>query len=579
MVGIRLVGAACVVGMTCVAGGAWAQSVPGPADLDAIQRQQQQILRDQEERQRLLEEERRSRTRTAPKPRPEEAAPSGQQGDARCFEVARITLEGISETSLGDVSDLLAANSGRCLGLAEIDALVRALTNRYVELGYSTTRVYIPQQDLGSGVLRLIVREGRVETLKLDEPGPHGGRLATAFPGVEGEVLNLRDIEQGLDQINRLRANDASMEITPGSTPGASTVTIRNRRQARWFAAAGVDNSGSKSSGEHQAYSQLEMDDAVGLNDLWSLDARRSLDDESGIRKSESLSGFVSVPFGYWTASLSASWFDYRSPVTGSVQTFETSGATRTWKARLERVVHRDAVSKTSVSGAFALKDTFNYVEDTRLDASSRRLAIATVDVAHSRRILGGALSLGLAHDAGLHTMGAESDAGRDPDAPEAQFEKWTADASYWHPLPAPEGYALSWASAARGQWTPDTLHSTERISIGSQYSVRGFKEQSASGDVGGYLRNDLSLTLPASGDADFDRLFGRISLGLGYDVGAIRRDRADAYERGRLSGAALSVSSGGRIPIRAVWARPISAPSFIARDDNVFYVSMGVSF
>lgn len=579
MVGIRLGGVVCAMGMAWAAGGALAQTAPGPADLDAIQRQQQQILRDQEERQRILEEERRSRTRTAPQPRPDTALPGGEAGDARCFAVERIVLEGVVETSLGDVSDLLAANSGRCLGLAEIDALVRALTNRYVELGYSTTRVYIPQQDLGSGVLRLIVQEGRVEKLELDEPGPHGGRLATAFPGIEGAVLNLRDIEQGLDQINRLRANDAKMEITPGSGPGGSVVTIKNQRKTPWFVAAGADNSGSKSSGEHQGYSQVELNDVVGLNDLWSLDARRSLDDKSGLRKSESLSGFVSVPFGYWTASLSGSWFDYRSPVVGSTQTFETSGATRTWKARLERVVHRDAESKTTVSTALALKDTFNYVEDARLETSSRRLAVATVDVNHSRRILGGALSLGVAHESGQHVMGAKSDAGRDADSPEAQFEKWTADASYWHPLPAPEGFNLSWSTAARGQWTPDTLFSTERISIGSQYSVRGFKERSASGDVGGYLRNDLRLSLPASGDADFDRLFGRVTLGLGYDVGAIRRDRADAYERGKLQGVAFSISSSGTIPISAAWARPISAPSFVKGEGDVFYVSMGVSF
>lgn len=62
-----------------------------------------------------------------------------------------------------------------------------------------------------------------------------------------------------------------------------------------------------------------------------------------------------------------------------------------------------------------------HYVEDARLDTGSRRLAIATVDVNHSRRVLGGALSLGLAHDSGQHMMGAKSDANRSDDAPEAQ--------------------------------------------------------------------------------------------------------------------------------------------------------------
>lgn len=574
---IRLGGMVLAIGMASAAG-AWAQS-PTPADLDAIQRQQQQILRDQEERQRALEQERRSNSRAVPQVRPQTPASEGAESDSRCVEVQRIQLDGLAETSESEVSEILAAHQGRCLALAEIDGLIRALTNRYIDLGYSTTRVYIPQQDLGSGTLRLIVQEGKVEKLQFDGD-ENGLKRGTAFPGVEGKVLNLRDIEQGLDQINRLRANNAKMAIAPGETTGGSVVTIDNTRQTPWFVTAGVDNSGSKSSGERQGFGQIEVDDILGANDLWTLDWRRSLSDQSGISKSESVSGFVSIPFGYWTASFSGSWFDYRSQVQASTQAFETTGASRVWKGRLERVIHRDADSKTTVSAALSVKDTFNYVEETRLDASSRRLTVATVDVTHSHRVLGGALNLGLAHDSGLHAMGAQSDADRSEASPEAQFEKWSADIGYWRPLPFPdERFNLSWSVAGHGQWSPDTLFSTERISVGSQYSVRGFKEQSASGDIGGYVRNDLRLTLPPTGDATADRLLGRAYVGVGYDVGAIRGDSDDAYERGKLQGVSLSLgTSGGQIPISATWAHPVSGPGFIDRSD-VFYITMGVSF
>jgi len=439
--------------------------------------------------------------------------------------------------------------------------------------------VYIPQQDLSRGVLRLIVREGRVERLNLEEVEPRN-RLATAFPGIEGRIFNLRDIEQGLDQINRLRANDAKMEIAPGREPGGSTVTIRDRRRTPWFVDAGADNSGSKSSGERQGFARIEADDLLGVNDLWSLDTRHSLDDRGGVRRSESVSGFLSIPFGYWTASLSADWFDYRSPVRGTVQDFETSGATRTWQGRLERVVHRDAESKTTVSAAFAIKDTFNYVEDTRLETGSRRLAVATVDATHARRLLGGAMTLSLAREAGLHLAGAKSDADRDATTPEAQFEKWTADVRYWHPLPAPGNCALSWTVSAHGQWSPDTLYSTEQLSVGSLYSVRGFKKDNLYGNTGGYVRNDLRLSLPSSGNAVADGLFGRAYVGIGYDAGTVRSDGNGGVEHGRIQGAALTAgTSGGRIPVSVTWARPLSGPSSVDRAGNVFYMSMGVSF
>ena len=44
-----------------------------------------------------------------------------------------------------------------------------------------------------------------------------------------GEPLNLRDLEQGLDQLNRLRSVDLTADIAPGSQPGASRIILRSR--------------------------------------------------------------------------------------------------------------------------------------------------------------------------------------------------------------------------------------------------------------------------------------------------------------------------------------------------------------
>ncbi len=40
--------------------------------------------------------------------------------------------------------------------------------------------------------------------------------LKTAIIGAEGKPLNLRDLEQALDQINKLQSNNATMNIYPG---------------------------------------------------------------------------------------------------------------------------------------------------------------------------------------------------------------------------------------------------------------------------------------------------------------------------------------------------------------------------
>ncbi len=49
--------------------------------------------------------------------------------------------------------------------------------------------------------------------------------LTMAFPGLEGHILNLRDIEQGMEQINRTRATPVQIEIQPGENLAVQSLT------------------------------------------------------------------------------------------------------------------------------------------------------------------------------------------------------------------------------------------------------------------------------------------------------------------------------------------------------------------
>lgn len=72
------------------------------------------------------------------------------------------------------------------------------------------------EQDLSHGELTLEILEGRLEKIELDGQTP--AMLRTVFPGAEGHILNLRDIEQGMEQINRLH-RPVQIEILP-APPG-----------------------------------------------------------------------------------------------------------------------------------------------------------------------------------------------------------------------------------------------------------------------------------------------------------------------------------------------------------------------
>ncbi|MDV0916573.1 POTRA domain-containing protein, partial [Enterobacter asburiae] len=76
--------------------------------------------------------------------------------------------------------------------------------------GYITSRAFLTEQDLSGGQLNIVVLEGRLEAIRLEGETPR--MLKMAFPGRVGGILNLRDIEQGMEQINRLRSEPVQIE-------------------------------------------------------------------------------------------------------------------------------------------------------------------------------------------------------------------------------------------------------------------------------------------------------------------------------------------------------------------------------
>ncbi len=79
--------------------------------------------------------------------------------------------------------DFLEQFAGRCIGREGINMLVRGVTAKILERGYSTTRVGIPEQDLSSGTLKLTLVPGLIHELRFEDSGlPELGRMPFRHP-------------------------------------------------------------------------------------------------------------------------------------------------------------------------------------------------------------------------------------------------------------------------------------------------------------------------------------------------------------------------------------------------------------
>jgi len=545
-----------------------------------VTRKQEQIERDQEI-QRLKQKQQHEKVLEKKPSRIEidQPAPMVEAGKTDfCVQIESIVFVGAALLSDSEKAGLSGPFIGRCLGMNHINEVVRATTNLYIERGYVTTRAFVPSQDLATQRLEIRVFEGEVESIRLNDNSPADmRRIAMTFPsGIVGKPLNLRDIEQGMDQLNRLPSGNAQLRIEPGETVGASRIVVTDQPGKMWRFRVGLDNSGQKSTGEIKAFASVDKDNVLGLSDMLSLnlsgDAKALLD--MSRLGSRSISAYYTVPFGYWSVTASAGVSEYHTHLEGSGTEYLSDGRTSTYGLDLNRVLHRGSQSKTTASISLGVKDVDNFIEKERLVASSYDLSILGASLGHQRRFFDGVLGLSGEFHLGVPLFGADRDSTSERSVPKNEFRKLSLTGSWMRPFEI-AGHPVMFSTQGAAQWSPDTLYNSERLDLGGRHTVRGFQLDSLGGDSGGYVRNELAVSvLPQGRSAWFTSVFDDLQLYAGYDAGFIHRDRDDEYERGVLQGAALGVRlRGGLLEADFCVSRALDAPSFMKnRDWEVFW-------
>jgi hemolysin activation/secretion protein len=560
------------LGLPLMAASLHAQTAP-----DA-NRAAEQLQREQQQRQRQELDQQRRRL---PAPRASDFDAEAQavdRGELSCHDIREVRIGSAPNLAESERARLTKAYSGRCLDVHDIEQLMAEITNSYIRRGYVTTRVYLPEQDLAGGQLSLLVAEGVVEKISLT--GRRTGRisLGSALPGLEGELLNLRDLEQGLDQINRLQSNRATLDIEPGSAPGTSRIVIHNEAGRTFHFGASLDSMGQKATGREQAGTSVAFDSPLGLNDYANLAYRQSLPLDSSTRQSRLGSFVYLMPYGYTTTSLSYSRSEYDSVLrTASDSILAAAGTSEIASLRFEDVLHRSRSSRVTIAASLSTKSSRNYLENQLLGVSSRNLTAGDASLNFTTGLLGGVVSLEGGYSWGLDAFGAlEDPEGLSAESPRAQFRRLNYSASYSLPFRL-AGLDATFGSSLTGQRAQTPLYGSEQMLVGGIYSVRGFDETSLSGDHGYFWRNELAVRKPASFGPVFQGVL-RPFVALDFGRTSMREAGSEAPE-GALSGATFGLAFGtGSLALEIFNSRPLHVPSFMTREGSQTYFRFSMS-
>lgn len=474
----------------------------------------------QQERERVLREQQETsadvRLRSSRLPSPEQLP----LNETPCFPISRIQLDG--EDAHRFTRALKAADvkhdpaTGSCLGTGGINVVISRIQNAIIARGFITSRILAAPQDLNTGLLTLTVVPGRVRTVRFTDNSSGKTTVRNAVPVNPGDLLNLRDIEQALENFRRVPTVEADIQIVPSdgedARPGESDLVIGWRqRSAPLRLTVTLDDSGSKATGKFQTGVTLAPDNLFMWNDLFYVNVGGGVFNASG-KGSSSYSVHYSVPYGYWTFSSTLSGYRYHQTVTGHSQNYIYSGNSNNAGLRLSRLVYRDGTGKTILYGRGWMRKSSSFIDDTEIGVQRRRTAGWELGLTHREYLKENTLDTSLSWRRGTGAFNAMS-------APEEEFGEGTsrmkvitADVQLMIPLNFASQrarYTGSW----RGQWDRTPLVPQDRFSIGGRYSVRGFSgELALTGERGWIWRNELGVLSRTDQELYFAVDYGQVS-------------------------------------------------------------------
>lgn len=497
-----------------------------------------------------------------------------------CFDIQRIELQGLLAEKFDWLRDSAQPWLNHCLGVQGVRQLAGALDDALLEAGFATSKVSLPPQNLADGTLRINVHAGRIAAVE------SGSELfwAGAFPMRPGELLNVQDLDQGVEQMNRLPSRTVQTQLEPGQEPDTSIVRIQSKPAgSRLRGGLTLDNSGAPALGRPQLGANLAFDNPIGLNDLVSASINTNLQDLAADHRSQSLALNYSIPWGYNLFTLSSNITRFAQQIQLTTATVVSSGRSHGIDLRWDRTVWRNQSSKMGLFAGASIRRSSSFIDDVELLVQNRRNSFGLLGFNFKHLFRRASMDAELALRKGMGWFGAEPD--YDQQASQGltlRPQIWNASIALDVPdllnrraraQPGQAVHPISLRSSLRLQYTKNTTLTLDQFSIGSRGTVRGFDGTATLLAENGFAwRNELTMplqlgSLPAVGY-------------LAVDVGRVWGPSSGQLIGKHLAGAALGVRSQWRqFYIDAALAMPLVSPSGFRSAGFSPYLSMSYVF
>ncbi|NJD35131.1 MAG: ShlB/FhaC/HecB family hemolysin secretion/activation protein [Betaproteobacteria bacterium] len=196
------------------------------------------------------------------------------------FDIARFQVDGNTLLAADRVEALVAPYAGKGKGYGDVQKALEALEGEFRRLGYGTVQVYVPEQELTGGVVRLVVSEGVIGKVAITgNKHFNEENVRASLPSLkEGTAPNMRTLSENIQLSNENPAKQVEVTLAVSEEEGKvnARVDVKEEEPSRFFVT--LDNTGNKATGyarigvSYQNANLFNSDQILTLSYMTALD-------------------------------------------------------------------------------------------------------------------------------------------------------------------------------------------------------------------------------------------------------------------------------------------------------------------
>jgi hemolysin activation/secretion protein len=201
------------------------------------------------------------------------------------FNIDHFEVDGNTLLPAAEVEKLVAPMAGPHRVYGDIQKALEAVEGAYRKAGFSTVNVYVPEQELTSGVVHITVVENVLGHIEIT--GNKYFNDANVLNGLQplriGEPPNLRDVSAAVQLGNENAAKQVAVSLAASEIPGQidAKVAVTDSKPRRIFAT--VDNTGTDATGRWRTGIAWQENNLFNRDQSATLAYTTSPDSPSGV--------------------------------------------------------------------------------------------------------------------------------------------------------------------------------------------------------------------------------------------------------------------------------------------------------